>query len=228
LKRFFSTLLIISGSIVMLWTLLWLFSYFYERGTDAENLRAAFGHELFFWSPVAIFFIPGFLLIQHGRRLRDKQLTSPAAIGEIGILFAIIGIILALMLPMDNFSFAAASIVTDGIKAAAPTQTAIETHYGEYGRFPDATDIAITKPEDTHIRSIAIGEGGRVVITYDTRDIHWGWQWWHYLLFRQPNDLTDLTLVLVPSVGNGIVSWDECAEGTVPKRNRHYTCSHHQ
>ncbi|TNF35664.1 MAG: hypothetical protein EP312_03155 [Gammaproteobacteria bacterium] len=231
MKRFTGILLIVCGSIVMLWTLLWLFSYFHAHGISAEALSAIFGHELLFWSPVGLFFIPGFLLIQHGRRLLDREQASVFAIGEVTILFAIIGIILALMLPMDNFSFTAASIVTEGIEAAAPAKAAVESHHAAHGTLP-ASGVALAAmpaiETGSHVRSIAIGEGGRVVITYDTRDIHWGWHWWHYLLFRQPNDLTGLTLVLVPSVANGAVTWDECAEGSVPLRNRHYRCSHHQ
>ncbi len=228
MKRFFSIVLIIFGSIIMLWTLLWLLSYFIGRGMSADALSASFSHELLFWLPVCIFFIPGFLLIQHGRRLLDQQHTSAIAIGEIGILFAIIGIILALMLPVDNFSFVAASIIRDGIKAAEPTQTVIERHYAQHGRLPDPSAIPANTPEDAHIRSITLGDGSRIVITFDTQDIHWGWSWWHTLLFRKPNDLTGKTLVLVPSVIDGTITWDECSEGTAPARNRHFKCSGHQ
>lgn len=69
---------------------------------------------------------------------------------------------------------------------------------------------------------------GRVVITFETSDIDWGWSWWQRLLLMQPNDLTGLTLVLVPVSEGGRVTWEDCEEGTVPKRNRHYRCSAHR
>lgn len=232
MKRASGIFLVVCGSIVMLWTLLWLASYFIGRGMSAGGFSASLGHELFFWLPVCIFLIPGFLLIQHGRRLLDQQRLPSLAIGEVAILFAIIGITLAMMLPMDNFSFTAARIIANGIDSAKPLQAAIEEHYAQHDRFPGPAEnlgpaLPALEPAP-HIHAMTLADGGRIVITFDTQDIRWGWSWWHYLLFRQPNDLTGLTLVLVPSVTDGTIRWDECSEGTVPRRNRHFKCSGHQ
>ena len=232
MKRFTAIFLVTCGAIVVLWTFLWLFSYFIGRGLDVEGLEAAFSDELLYWVPVLVFCIPGFLLIHHGRRLLDKRQLHSLAILEVAILFAIIGVIAALVLPMDNFSFTAASIIANGTKTAEPLQTAVEAHYSKHQRFPDSTAAmgeAIPEVDlGSYIQSIDVSNGGRIVITFDTRNINWGWAWWHYLLFRKPNDLTGLTLVLVPSIVNELVIWDECSEGTAPQRNRHFTCSGHQ
>ncbi|MBV2122630.1 MAG: hypothetical protein KUF74_14375, partial [Candidatus Thiodiazotropha sp. (ex Ctena orbiculata)] len=75
--------------------------------------------------------------------------------------------------------------------------------------------------------NLHLKHGGRVEITYDTQDIDWGISWWHQLLLIESNDLSSKTLVLVPSLTEDGIVWDECNEGSVPKRSRHDKCSGH-
>ncbi|MEW8404103.1 MAG: pilin [Candidatus Thiodiazotropha taylori] len=146
--------------------------------------------------------------------------------------FGTLGILGALIFPIDNFSYVAASITANGVKTAQPVQLAVEAYQAKHGLFPDAAmDSNLTSEvmiEDHHIRSIHLKHGGRIEITYDTQDIDWGISWWHQLLLIESNDLSGKTLVLVPSLAEGGIVWDECSEGTVPKRSRHYQCSAHK
>ena len=154
-------------------------------------------------------------------------------IAELAVLMGIIGILSAMMFPLNNFNYLAASIAQNGIAKTSPLRTAIEEYYFQHGHFPDSGDdlnrSMVIRESADHVKSITIGSGGRITIAFDTSDIDWGW-WsrWQRVLFLTPNDLTGQTLVLVPEwAGSGII-WDECEEGTVPKRNRHYKCSGHR
>ncbi|MET0029067.1 MAG: pilin [Candidatus Thiodiazotropha sp.] len=232
MKQFIGRFLIGVGALVILWALLWLVGYFTERGFDREGLIASFTTEIGYWLPVLLLGMPGIILIHHGRRLLAQSRTSVLVVGEVAIIFAILGILVAFVFPMDNFSYVAATIVNDGMKASEPARKVVELHHARYAVFPSAADASA--PElpavilDRHIRSIALGQEGRIEVTYDTQDIDWGWSWWHGLLMIENNDLTGKTLVLVPAVLQDKVIWDECSEGTVPKRNRHFKCSGHK
>ncbi|MBW9270750.1 MAG: pilin [Candidatus Thiodiazotropha sp. (ex. Lucinisca nassula)] len=155
-----------------------------------------------------------------------------ASFGTLLTVFSTLGILGALIFPIDNFSYVAASITASGVKTARPLQLAVEEYQAKHGLFPDAAmDSSLTSEvtiEDRHIRSIRLKHGGRIEISYDTQDIDWGISWWHQLLLIESNDLSDKTLVLVPSLTEGRIVWDECSEGTVPKRSRRYQCSGHQ
>lgn len=232
MNRLFGRFLVTIGVLVVLWTLSWLVAYFIERGADADDLAKALTYEFTYWAPVLLMGVPGVILIHHGRRLLAQGEIGVIAIGEIGILFAIMGIFGAFVFPVDNFSYIAASVVANGVKDAGPVQAAVAEHYAAHGVFPSAGEkSAQTLPVeemDRHTRSIVLGQGGRIVITFDTQDMNWHWSWWHRLWFIEPNDLTDKTLVLVPALVEGKVAWDECEEGTVPKRSRHVKCSGHK
>jgi len=230
-KRAFAYFLLICGSLICFITLTWIVSYFIERGVALVDLKASFTSEFLWWAPVSILGIPGIILIHKARRLLKEGNISVASVGEVTILFAIMGILGAMIYPPDNFSFIAASIVIDGMKTAEPVQRAIEDHYSEHEQFPnssDELDISVANVnKDKHIQLLSLSQSGRILITFDTRDIDWGWKWWHRLFFYENNDLTDKTLFLVPLLDGNMITWDECNEGTVPKRNRHFKCSGH-
>lgn len=232
MRVFFSILLIIIGAIILLATFSWLAFYIIETKFEAASLGLIFSNELWYWLPVAFFSIPGILFIYHGLSLLKNKKLSFISFGEIVFMFATLGIIAAIVQPVDNFSYVAATIVRDGIKATDPLQKKVEQYYSENDQFPDS-EIILERfiPDDNfmkHVRNISVGKGARIIITFDTRDIDWGWKWWHRYFLLKPNDLTEQTLILVPHfVANEIV-WDECEEGTVPKRNRHYKCSGHK
>ena len=230
-KRVFAYFLFFCGFLICFITLAWIVSYFIERGVGLDALKASFTSEFLWWAPVGVLGIPGIILIHKARRLLKKGTLSVASFGEVAILFGIMGIIGAMVYPPDNFSFVAASIVTDGLKAAEPVQRAIEEHYSEKAQLPDNADELKHSLADVnknvHIQSLSLGQSGRIIVTFDTDDIDWGWKWWHRLFFYENNDLTDKTLILVPLLNGNTITWDECNEGTVPKRNRHFKCSGH-
>ena len=232
MQRIFGRLLIGIGSLVLLWTLVWVALYFIERGADWQALVLMFTAEVFYWTPVALLGLPGIILIHHGRKLQIQEEAAAFAVVEVCIVFAILGIVAALVVPADNFSYVAASIVQSGMKAAEPAQRDIENYYSTQGSFPDNTDSTSLKWDgltaDSHIRSISLGEAGRVVIAFDTSDIDWRVSWWQRLLMVESNDLTGKTLILVPVIVAGNIVWDECKEGSVPQRSRHFKCSGHK
>ncbi|MCG8028109.1 MAG: hypothetical protein N0E59_12290 [Candidatus Thiodiazotropha taylori] len=55
--------------------------------------------------------------------------------------FGTLGILGALIFPIDNFSYVAASITASGIKTAHPVQLAVEAYQAKHGLFPDDTII---------------------------------------------------------------------------------------
>lgn len=231
-KRVFAYFLLICGSLICFLTLLWIVSYFIERGFSLADLKASFTSEIFWWVPVTILSIPGIIMIHKARRLLKEGMISAASVGEVAILFAIMGILGAMVFPLDNFSFIAASIVTNGKKAAEPVQQSIVDYYSEHKQFPNHADaLAIDLPitfDEKHIQSLSVGQSGRIIVSFDTRDIDWHWKWWYRLFLLENNDLTNKTLILVPSFNGNTMSWDECNEGSVPQRNRHFKCSGHQ
>ncbi|RLT99935.1 MAG: hypothetical protein D9N11_13735 [Ketobacter sp.] len=232
MKRVIGRALVIIGTLIVVCTLGWVAAYFVERGLDHESLLFALTSEFPYWAPALLLGLPAVVLIQHGRRLLVQDKLPVLAVGEVAIIFAILGILAALVMPLDNFSYVAASIVANGIERAQPARVAIERYREEHGEFPDADDqvasAGLSGESDSHIRSILLGSQGRIIITFDTQDLDWKPSWWQRLLMMESNDLTGKTLVLVPAFVGGEVVWDECEEGTVPKRNRHFKCSGHQ
>lgn len=232
MKRVIGKALVIIGTLIVVWTLGWVVAYFVERGIDHEGLMFTLTSEFPYWAPVLLLGLPAVVLIQHGRRLLVHGKVPVLALGEVSIIFAILGILAALVLPLDNFSYVAASIVAKGIASAEPAKVAVERYREEHGVFPDADDQAapavLSREADSHIRSIQSGNQGRIIITFDTQDLDWKQSWWQRLLMMESNDLTAKTLILVPAFVGSQVVWDECDEGTVPKRNRHFKCSGHK
>ncbi|MBL1140800.1 MAG: hypothetical protein HND53_02105 [Proteobacteria bacterium] len=230
-KRAFAYFLLLCGSLICFITLAWIVSYFIERGFTLADLKASFTSEFLWWAPVGVLGIPGIIMIHKARRLLKEGNISASSVGEVAILFAIMGILGAMVYPPDNFSFIAASIITDGVKAVEEVQRDIEEHHSLYGHFPNSTDdleFDLPNPDEfKHIQSLSVGQSGRIIITYDTRDIDWHYKWWHRLFLLENNDLTDKTLILVPLVNGNTITWDECNEGTVPQHNRHFKCSGH-
>lgn len=231
-KRVFAYFLLICGSLICFIALLWIVSYFIERGVSLADLETSFTSEFLWWAPVGVLGIPGIILIHKARRLLKEGMISAASVGEVAILFAIMGILGAIVFPLDNFSFTAASIVANGKKAAEPVQQTIEDYYSINEQFPNSADElngALPNTfDDKHIQSLSIGQSGRIIVLFDTRDIDWHWKWWYRLFLLENNDLTGKTLILVPSLNGNMMTWDECNEGTVPQRNRHFNCSGHQ
>uniref|UniRef100_UPI003D097613 hypothetical protein n=1 Tax=Sedimenticola sp. TaxID=1940285 RepID=UPI003D097613 len=161
-------MLIGCGTLVVLWTLGWVVAYFAERGLDVASLSVAVTAEAGYWAPVLLLGLPGFVLIHHGRRLLLRGGLSVFAMGEVAMVFAILGILVALVFPVDNFSYVAASIVQNGVAAAQPTQSRVAEHHSLHGAFPGPGTVPVAslqaRAADRHIRSITHGEGGRVVI----------------------------------------------------------------
>ena len=232
LKKLFGSLLLFAGGLMVLLTTVWLVAYAVERVDSAEPLSLLFGAELMYWLPVALFLAPGSYMAWQGWRIRRNQAVSRLSLAEAVVVFTIVGLVTAMVLPLDNFSYVAASIIRKSVAAVQPLQVLIEAHYKEEGRFPgklaeNGSALALSEKMQ-HVKEVTVGHEGRIILLFDTRDINWGWQWWHRFLLRKNNDLTGLTLVLVPSVVGKTVVWDECEEGTVPKRNRHFKCSGHR
>ncbi|MCG8488244.1 MAG: hypothetical protein MI756_12310 [Chromatiales bacterium] len=98
---------------------------------------------------------------------------------EIASVFGILGLIGAFIFPIDNFSYVAASIAANGVKAAKPAQLVVEAHHSTHGVFSSGgKKSTLTLPNlilDHHVHSITLGSGGRIVITYNTQDIDWGY-----------------------------------------------------
>lgn len=68
-KRIIGLVLVTFGSFIMLGVLAWLVVYFAEQGLSFSSLKRSFSIEIFYWMPVLIFCIPGFMMLFHGRRL---------------------------------------------------------------------------------------------------------------------------------------------------------------
>ncbi|WP_428622955.1 hypothetical protein, partial [Sedimenticola sp.] len=63
MTRFFGSMLIGCGTLVVLWTLGWVVAYFVERGLDVASLSVAVTAEAGYWAPVLLLGLPGFVLI---------------------------------------------------------------------------------------------------------------------------------------------------------------------
>lgn len=72
-KRIFGLILVTFGCLVMLGALAWLFAYFVGQGLSFSSLQRSFGVEIFYWMPVLIFCIPGFMMLFQGRRLMKND-----------------------------------------------------------------------------------------------------------------------------------------------------------
>lgn len=155
---------------------------------------------------------------------------SGFTIWELMIVVVIIGIIAATIIPPDNFSYIASSIVHEGVESADPIRTSIELYYDEQNRFPSSIAELEIGPMHLpdHIKSLEVSSEGRIVITFDTSDLEFGATWWYEFYDPKSNNLTNKTLILVPTISQGRVVWDECNEGDVPKRSRNYRCSGHK
>ncbi|MEW8324474.1 MAG: hypothetical protein AB2606_17640 [Candidatus Thiodiazotropha taylori] len=62
-----------------------------------------------------------------------------ASFGTLLTVFGTLGILGALIFPIDNFNYVAASITASGIKTAHPVQLAVEAYQAKHGLFPDDT-----------------------------------------------------------------------------------------
>jgi hypothetical protein len=61
-------------------------------------------------------------------------------------------------------------------------------------------------------------------MAFDTIDLEFGATWWYEFYGPKSNDLTNKTLIIVLTISQGHVVWDECNEGDAPKRSRNYRC----
>ena len=150
---------------------------------------------------------------------------------ELIIVMAIIGILAALIIPPNNFSYIAASIITDSQRASEPIKKEIEEYYLTNNKFPDSQGLIVSlnnmnKPQK--VKSIQLLSNGQVRIIYNTADIKWGSTWWHSWNNPLSNDLTGKDLIMVPTFDGKKLVWDDCNFGSVPKRNRNYKCSQHK
>ncbi len=69
IKRFIGLIVVTFGSLILLGVFVWLVAYFIERGLSLESLQRSFSVEIFYWTPVLFFCLPGFMLLFHGNRL---------------------------------------------------------------------------------------------------------------------------------------------------------------
>ena len=93
-KRWFGLIAATVGALVLLATLAWLVAYFAARGIDLVALRASFGREFGYWSPVLFFCLPGLLLLIYGRRMmRDAALSLLEFVFVLAILTATIVVV---------------------------------------------------------------------------------------------------------------------------------------
>ena len=152
-------------------------------------------------------------------------------IAELIVVVIIIAILAAIIVPGSNFSYVASSIISESEIASEPLKQAVEQHYLKYNKFPNKQNLqevlnSIKKPK--RVSTIELLPEGRIKITFDASDIEIGGTWWHSLNNPLSNDLTGKDLILVPTVKNDKLIWDECNYGSVPMRNRHYKCSGHK
>ncbi len=150
---------------------------------------------------------------------------------ELMVVVAIIGILVAIIVPESNFSYVASSIIADGKIASEPLKQAIERYQIKNNKFPVSgeLDMVLDKVEKPkRVKTIELLTEGRIRITFDSSDIEIGGTWWHSWNNPLSNDLTGKDLILVPTVKSSKLVWDECNYGSAPKRNRHYKCSGHK
>ena len=90
-KRLTGIAVLTVGVVVLLATLAWLVAWFASRAADLAVLRASFGTEFAYWVPVLVFFVPGLLLIFHGKRMmRDASVSLLGFVEVFGSLAMIV------------------------------------------------------------------------------------------------------------------------------------------
>ena len=140
---------------------------------------------------------------------------------ELLIVVAIIYILASIALPATHVSYAAKHTVISSIISVKPLQLEIVNYYLQHQRFPnDSNEInakSISALNMDNVTDVKILIEGRIIITYAS-----------HLNFSFPNhysfDLSDRTLILIPKLSNGIISWDFCSHGTVPADFRPSPC----
>jgi len=150
---------------------------------------------------------------------------------ELIIVIAIIAILAAIVIPDSNFSYVAASIIAKSQLASEPIKKEVEKYYYKNKQFPEHKElkalIDYTNKSD-YIKSLELLSNGRIKITYLSTHTKKGFIQWINQFNPLSNDLSDKELILVPTIKEHKIVWDECNFGTVPKRNRDYKCSSHK
>ncbi len=150
---------------------------------------------------------------------------------ELMVVVAIIGVLVAIVVPGSNFSYVASAIIAEGKLASEPLKQAVERYHVKNNKFPEAgafQNISANVNIPKRVKTIELLTEGQIRILYDSSDLEFGGTWWHSWNNPLSNDLTGKDLILVPTIKDGKLDWDECSYGSVPKRNRHYKCSGHK
>ena len=136
-------------------------------------------------------------------------------LSEIIIICSIITILAAVAIP-QYANYTDRVIVNSGKSSAISYQKAIEAYYDEHGVLPKTGSNLIAYVDalkkQSHDSIIELSSDGEIVITF----IH--------NKKTESYDLAGKTLVLVPILTQGVISWDECIKGSLPQRVRGYKC----
>jgi type IV pilus assembly protein PilA len=110
-------------------------------------------------------------------------------------------------------SYTKRATVTEGLSLASAAKTAIAEIYANTGTFPDSNVEAGLGPPNSFsgysVSSIEVYPSGAITVTYGSEEID--------------RRLIDQTMLLVPSIDSGALSWD-CRGGTLPAKYRPSSC----
>jgi type IV pilus assembly protein PilA len=121
---------------------------------------------------------------------------------ELMIVFAILGILLAIAIPAYN-DYTIRSKVSEGLIVATGAKSAVSETRQSTSLWPTNNQVAgiVTNISSTYVASVTIGAGGKVAVE-----------------FRNIDALVDTkTLVMTPTFNGNSVQWN-CNDGTIDDR----------
>ncbi len=141
-----------------------------------------------------------------------KQVQQGFTLIELMIVVAIIGILAAVAIPAYQ-DYTVRAKVTEGLSLASAAKTGVSEWFATNGGFPSANG-SVGLPTSTSItgnsvRSVAIGSGGVITVTFAATGL--------------PSAVAGDTILLTPTNNNGAVQWS-CTGGTLDAKYRPSSC----
>ena len=154
----------------------------------------------------------GGLLLASTARLIASGVLRDLATVAVPLMF-LVGVSLLFLAYRDCCKPSRRSLVAEGVSRAADVQSAVADFYAKHGILPNSNvDAGLSAASDfAHeaVHSIAVRDGGRIVVSFGTPDVD--------------GPFSGQSLEIHPDVGSGRVRW-QCKGGSMPEAYRPEGC----